>query len=56
MPLYIPILIFGTGAMIAANALYPLSGYFAIMAAILLLSLAFGPLLTSLALRVGVDQ
>lgn len=56
MPLYIPILIFGTSAVITAHSLYPISGYFAIMSAILLFSLAFSPLLTSMALRTGVNQ
>ena len=56
MPLYIPVLIFGTGTIIAASSHYPLAGYFAIMGAILLLSLAFAPLLTGMALRIGVNQ
>ncbi len=56
MPLYIPVLIFGAGAMTAATALQPLNGYFAILGAILLLSAAFAPLLTGIALRIGVSQ
>lgn len=56
MPLYIPILIFGTGTIMSANAGLPVDGYFAIMGAFILLSLAFGPLLTGLALRMGVNQ
>lgn len=56
MPLYIPVLIFGTGAVLAVNSLYPISGYFAIMGALLLLSIAFAPLLTGVALRIGVNQ
>ncbi len=56
MPLYIPILIFGTGTLIAAAGQQPISGYIAIMAAIMLLSAAFAPLLTGIALRVGVNQ
>jgi heme exporter protein B len=56
MPLYIPVLIFGTGTIMAANANLPVNGYFAIMGALILLGLAFAPLLTGLALRVGVNQ
>lgn len=56
MPLYIPVLIFGTGTIMAANANLPIDGYFAIMGALILVSLAFAPLLTGLALRIGVNQ
>ena len=56
MPLYIPVLIFGTGAIMAASTYYPLDSYFAMMGALLLLSLAFAPLLTGVALRIGVNQ
>lgn len=56
MPLYIPVLIFGTGTIMAANGHQPLSGYFAILGAFSLFSLAFGPLMTGLALRMGVNQ
>jgi heme exporter protein B len=56
MPLYIPILIFGTGAMMAVNAHLPINSYLAIMGAFSLLSLAFAPLLTGMALRMGVNQ
>jgi heme exporter protein B len=56
MPLYIPVIIFGTGTVIAAAAQLPVNGYFALMGAFVLLSLAFAPLLTGLALRIGVTQ
>lgn len=56
MPLYIPVLIFGTGTLIAANANLPINGYFAIMGAFILLTIGFSPLLASLALRTGVNQ
>lgn len=56
MPLYIPILIFGTATIIAAGMHQPLAGYFAIMGALGLLSLAFSPWLTATALRMGVNQ
>ena len=56
MPLYIPILIFGTGTVIAANAHQPIDAYVAIMGALALFSLAFAPLLSAVALRIGVNQ
>ena len=56
MPLYIPVLIFGTGTMYASAAHLPINGYLAIMSAFVLLTLAFAPLLTGLALRMGVNQ
>ena len=56
MPLYIPVLIFGIGTMMASARLAPLQGYFAMMGALMLLSLAFAPILTSVALRIGVSQ
>ncbi len=56
MPLYIPVLIFGTSTLMAAAANQPLNGYIAIMAALTLFSLAFAPFLTAAALRIGVNQ
>lgn len=56
MPLYIPVLIFGTGTLMAVTAHQPLNGYIAIMAALTLFSLAFAPFLTAAALRIGVNQ
>lgn len=56
MPLYIPVLIFGTGTIMAATLHQPLNGYFAIMGAFTLFCLAFAPLLTGVALRIGVNQ
>ncbi|MDR3491956.1 MAG: heme exporter protein CcmB [Gammaproteobacteria bacterium] len=56
MPLYIPVLIFSTSAMMAASLHQPLSAYFAILGAIALFTLVFAPFLTSAALRIGVNQ
>jgi heme exporter protein B len=56
MPLYIPVLIFGTSSAMASNANLPVTGYYAILAACALLTLAFAPWLTGLALRVGANQ
>ncbi|MCE3237428.1 MAG: hypothetical protein K0R24_409 [Gammaproteobacteria bacterium] len=56
MPLYIPILIFGTSMLVSAHLNQPIAGYLAIMGALMLLSLAFAPFLTGIALRIGVNQ
>ncbi len=56
MPLYIPILIFGTSAVLAASQEQPLSAYFAIMGAFTFMSVAMAPILTAVALRMGVSQ
>ena len=56
MPLYIPVLIFGTGTMLAASLHQPVGAYIAIMGALMLLSLTFAPLLTGMALRIGANQ
>jgi heme exporter protein B len=56
MPLYIPILIFGTSMFVEAHFNQPIAGYLAIMSALMLLSFAFAPFLTGVALRIGVNQ
>ncbi|MEO8402049.1 MAG: heme exporter protein CcmB [Gammaproteobacteria bacterium] len=56
MPLYIPVLIFGTGLMIAATHAEPILGFVALMGALMLVSLAFAPWFTAIALRIGVSQ
>ncbi len=56
IPLYVPALIFGTGTLLAVGGGLPVNGYYAMMGALLLVTLAFAPLFTSLALRVGVSQ
>ncbi len=56
IPLYIPILIFGTSAVSSVTLHQPLNGYFAILAALSLFSLVFAPPLTAVALRIGMNQ
>lgn len=56
IPLYIPVLIFGTGTVIAASHQQPIQGNLALLGAFLLLSLAFAPLLAGSALRIGVNE
>ena len=56
IPLYIPVLIFGTSAIMAASLGLALSGYYAILGALVLFSFTFAPWLVSAALRIGVSQ
>jgi heme exporter protein B len=56
MPLYIPVLIFGTGSVLAVQSHLPITSYYAILGAFALIALAFAPWLTGMALRVGVNQ
>lgn len=56
MPFYIPVLIFGTGTVMASSYHLATIGYFAILGALFLFALAFAPFLTGVALRIGVNQ
>jgi heme exporter protein B len=56
MPLYIPVLIFGTGALMAANNNQPFTGHLALLAALTLITVTFAPFLTGAALRIGVNE
>ena len=56
MPLYIPVLIMGTSLLTAAEVHQPIGGYLAMMGALMLVSLAFAPFLTGIALRIGANQ
>jgi heme exporter protein B len=56
MPLYIPVLIFGTGALTAASTGLAINAYVAILAALFLISLVFAPFITGVALRIGVNN
>lgn len=54
LPLYIPVLIFSTGAIDAASMEMPIGGYLAILGAMLAGSITLAPFATSAALRVSV--
>ena len=54
LPLYIPVLIFSTGAIDAASMAMPIEGYLAILGAMLAGSITLAPFATSAALRVSV--
>ncbi len=55
LPLYIPVLIFGAGAVQAAVDGVPSSPYIAILAALLCLAIALAPLAMAAALRISID-
>ena len=56
LPLYVPVLIFGTSAVQSAAQGFTVSGQYALLAAILILALVFAPFATAMALRVSVEQ
>lgn len=56
VPLYIPVLIFGSGAIMTAHAGQPVNACLAMMGALLLTSVTFAPPLSGMALRIGVNQ
>lgn len=55
LPLYIPVLIFGTSAVQAAVTGLPLAGFFALLGAMLALGFVMAPLAISAALRISVS-
>jgi len=55
LPLYIPVLIFGAGAVEADAAGLGIGGHLSLMAALLVLSLFFAPLATAAALRISLE-
>lgn len=55
LPLYIPVLIFGTSAVQAAVTGLPLGGYLALLGALLALGVALAPLAIGAALRISVS-
>ncbi len=56
LPLYIPVLIFGTAAVQAASGGLPIAGYLAILGAILILGIVLAPLAIAAALRISVSS
>jgi len=55
LPLYVPILIFGTSAVLAASTGLPSSGQLALIGAMLALALTLSPFATASGLRISVD-
>ena len=56
LPLYIPILIFGTGTVQAASNMLPIDGYIALMGAIFALSLTLSPIAAAAALKISLSN
>ncbi|MDX1756654.1 MAG: heme exporter protein CcmB [Marinobacter sp.] len=56
IPLYIPVLIFGTGTVAAATEGAPVQGYLALMAAFLVLALTLAPFAAASALRISLSN
>lgn len=55
-PFYFPVLIFGSSSVAAAAFQQPVSGYFAILGALMIFSIIFAIPLTSIALRIGANE
>ena len=55
LPLYLPVLIFGHGAVVASVGGLPVAPYLAILVAMLCLAIALAPLAMALGLRISVD-
>ncbi len=55
LPLYVPVLIFGAGAVEAAVSGLGASGHLSLLAAFLVLTLCFSPWATATALRISLD-
>lgn len=55
LPLYVPVLIFGAATVQAAVAGLPLSGYLALLGAMLMLGLVLAPLAISAAVKISVS-
>lgn len=55
LPLYIPVLIFGAGAVEADAAGLGIGGHLSLLAALLVLALFFSPMATSAALRISLE-
>jgi heme exporter protein B len=55
LPLYIPVLIFGAGAVFASSVGLDVSGHFSLLGALLVLSLAFAPWATTASIRIAIE-
>ena len=55
LPLYIPVLIFGAGAVYANNVGLDTSGHFSLLGALLILALAFIPWVSAAAVKIAIE-
>jgi heme exporter protein B len=55
LPLYIPVLIFGAGAVYANSVGLEITGHFSLLSALLILALAFVPWVSAAALKIAIE-
>lgn len=55
LPLYVPVLIFGAGAVYANSVGLDITGHFSLLGALLILALAFVPWVSAAALRIAIE-
>lgn len=55
LPLYIPVLIFGAGAVYANSVGFDITGHFSLLGALLILALAFVPWVSAAALKIAIE-
>ena len=55
LPLYIPVLIFGAGAVYASNMGLDISGHFSLLGALFILALAFVPWVSATAVKIAIE-
>jgi heme exporter protein B len=55
LPLYIPVLIFGAGAVYASSVGLDITGHFSLLGALLILALAFVPWVSANAVKIAIE-
>ena len=55
LPLYIPVLIFGAGAVYASSVGLDITGHFSLLGALLILALAFIPWVSAIAVKSAIE-
>ena len=55
LPLYVPVLIFGAGAVYANSVGLDVGGHFSLLAALLVLAVFFAPWATTAAVRIAIE-
>lgn len=55
LPLYVPVLIFGAGAVYASSVGLAISGHLSLLGALLILALAFVPWVSSAAIKIAIE-
>jgi heme exporter protein B len=55
LPLYVPVLIFGAGAVYASSMGLDIGGHFSLLGALLILALAFMPWVSANAVKIAIE-